>query len=146
MRWEDFRRSDNVEDMRESGGGYGGGGGFPIGGGGLGIGTILVLGVLGWALGIDPRLLIGGAEILTGGNQRYEQPYQEPRGREPAQRGAPADEAGGFVAAVLGNTEDVWGDVFRESGRRYQPPRLRLFAGAVQGGCGFAQAAMGPFY
>ena len=56
MRWEDFRRSDNIEDMRESGGGYGGGGGFPIGGGGLGIGTILVLGVLGWALGIDPRL------------------------------------------------------------------------------------------
>ena len=148
MRWEDFRRSENVEDARDSGGGYGGGGGFPIGGGGLGIGTVLILGVVGWALGIDPSLLIGGAEILTGGgNQsRYEQPYREPRGREPTQRGAPTDQAGGFVAAVLGNTEDVWGDVFRESGQRYRPPKLRLFAGSVQGGCGFAQAAMGPFY
>ena len=147
MRWEDFRRSDNVEDARDGGGGFGGGGGFPIGGGGgLGIGTVVVLGILGWAFGIDPAILIGGAEILTGGNQRQEQPYREPRGREPAQRGAPTDEAGGFVAAVLGNTEDVWGDIFRESGQRYRAPKLRLFAGSVQGGCGFAQAAMGPFY
>ena len=65
MRWEDFRRSDNVEDVRGEGG-FGGGGGFPIpgGGGGLGIGTIIVLGLIGWALGIDPRILIGGAEIF----------------------------------------------------------------------------------
>ena len=74
MRWDDFRRSDNVDDRREdggggfdTGGGLGGGFGLPTGGGGLGIGTILVLGLLGWALGIDPRILIGGAEILTGG-------------------------------------------------------------------------------
>ncbi|MGE3150030.1 MAG: neutral zinc metallopeptidase [Pseudorhodoplanes sp.] len=146
MRWEDFRRSDNVEDYRDSGGGFGRGGGFPVGGGGLGIGTVVVLGLLGWALGIDPSLLIGGAEILTGGGQRYEQPYREPRGREPAQRGAPTDESGSFVAAVLGNTEDVWQDIFRESGQAYRAPRLRLYAGAIQGGCGMAQAAMGPFY
>ncbi len=147
MRWEDFRRSENVEDDRDGGGGFGGGGGFPIGGG-LGIGTVIVLGILGWALGIDPSLLIGGAEVLTGGGSqaRYEQPYREPRGREPAQRGAPSDQAGDFVAAVLGNTEDVWGDVFRESGQRYRPPKLRLYAGSIQGGCGMAQAAMGPFY
>ena len=66
MRWEDFRRSDNVEDDRGGGGGFGGGGGgFPMGGGGLGIGTVVVLGILGWALGIDPRLLIGGAGPTT---------------------------------------------------------------------------------
>ena len=65
MRWEDFRRSDNVEDVRGEGG-FGGGGGFslPGGGGGLGIGTIIVLGLLAWALGIDPRVLIGGAEVF----------------------------------------------------------------------------------
>ena len=69
MRWDDFRRSDNVEDDR-GGGGFGGGGGgfgFPVGGGGLGIGTVVVLGLIGWALGIDPGLLISGAQILTGG-------------------------------------------------------------------------------
>ena len=61
MRWEDFRRSDNIEDERDgsSGGGMPGGG---FGGGGrLGIGTVIVLGLVGWALGIDPSILIGGA-------------------------------------------------------------------------------------
>ncbi len=150
MRWEDFRRSDNVEDARGESGGFGGGGGggigLPGGGGGLGIGTIVILGLIGWALGIDPRLLIGGAEILTRGGPGgpgYEQPYQAPRSPRTA---APSDDAGGFVAAVLGNTEDTWSDIFRESGQRYRPPKLRLFSGAIQGGCGFAQAAMGPFY
>ncbi len=54
MRWDDFRRSDNVEDDR--GGGGGGGIGIPGGGGGLGIGTVIVLGLIGWALGIDPSV------------------------------------------------------------------------------------------
>ncbi|HVY00060.1 MAG TPA: neutral zinc metallopeptidase [Pseudorhodoplanes sp.] len=145
MRWEDFRRSDNVEDMRDESGGIGGGGfGLPVGGGGIGIGTIVVLGLIGWALGIDPRLLIGGAEILSGrGGPGMETQYQP---RTTPRSGTPSDDAGGFVAAVLGNTEDTWQDIFRESGQRYRAPRLRLFSGAIQGGCGFAQAAMGPFY
>ncbi len=151
MRWDDFRRSDNVEDNRgdDGGGGFGGGGGggfgIPIGGGGLGIGTIVVLGLIGWAFGIDPSILIGGAEILTGngGTQpRYEQPAQ----RAPTHTGAPTDEAGQFVSAVLGNTEDTWQSIFQERGQQYKPPRLRLFSGAIQGGCGMAQSAMGPFY
>ncbi|MCK9908912.1 neutral zinc metallopeptidase [Microbacteriaceae bacterium K1510] len=145
MRWDDFRRSDNVEDDRGGGGGGfgGGGGGLPIGGGGLGIGTIVVLGLIGWALGIDPSLLIGGAEVLSGGNNnaRYEQPAPSN-----TQRGTPNDQMGQFVAAVLGNTEDVWTKIFQESGQTYRAPRLRLFSGAEQGGCGMAQAAMGPFY
>lgn len=71
MRYDDFRRSDDIEDRRDdSGGGGGGGFGIPMGGGGgLGIGTVIVLGLLGYAFGIDPRILIGGAEILTGGGQ-----------------------------------------------------------------------------
>ena len=70
MRYDDFRRSDDIEDRRDEGGGGGGGGfGIPMGGGGLGIGTVIVLGLLGYVFGIDPRLLIGGAEILTGGGQ-----------------------------------------------------------------------------
>src|SRR5258707_6256752 len=70
MRYDDFRRSDDIEDRRgDDGGGMGGGGGFgiPMGGGGLGIGTIIILGLVGYAFGIDPRILIRGAEILTRG-------------------------------------------------------------------------------
>jgi len=52
MRWDDFRRSSNIEDRR---GDPSSGGGFGARGGGLGIGTIVVLGLVGWALGIDPR-------------------------------------------------------------------------------------------
>ena len=144
MRWDDFRRSDNVEDDREGGGGPGGGFGLPIGSGGLGIGAVLVLGVIGWALGIDPSLLIGGAEILTGGGSGYQQqqPYRQPA----PSTGAPSDRTGEFVAAVLGNTEDVWTEIFRASGMQYRPVPLRLYRGGEEGGCGFAQAAMGPFY
>ena len=144
MRWDDFRRSDNIEDDRGAGGGFGGGGGSGIqfGGGGLGIGTVIVLGLIGWALGIDPSVLIGGAEMVSRGGSHYQQPSQ------PANRrvGAPSDATGQFVAAVLGNTEDVWGEIFRAGGQQYRAPRLRLFTGSEQGGCGFAQAAMGPFY
>jgi predicted metalloprotease len=141
MRWDDFRRSDNVEDDR-GGGGFGGGGvGIPVGGGGLGIGTVIVLGLIGWALGIDPSVLIGGAELVNSG-RHYQQPYQPNASRT----GAPKDQMGDFVAAVLGNSEDTWTEIFKNGGQQYSVPRLRLFSGSEQGGCGFAQAAMGPFY
>jgi predicted metalloprotease len=146
MRWDDFRRSDNIDDDRDGGGGFGGGGGgfgLPVGGGGLGIGTIVVLGLVGWALGIDPSILIGGAEIIQGGGSHYQQPYQPTR---PARQGAPTDQAGQFVAAVLGNTEDVWGDVFKAAGQTYRAPRLVLFSGVARSACGMAQSATGPFY
>jgi len=53
---------------------------------------------------------------------------------------------GQFVSAVLGSTETVWTDIFAQTGRTYKPPTLVMFSGAIQSGCGFAQAAMGPFY
>jgi len=142
MRWDDFRRSDNVEDDRGGGGGYAGGGGFSLpGGGGLGIGTLIVLGLIGWATGIDPSILIGGAQIINGGSH-----YQQQSRPVNRRTGTPTDQTGQFVAAVLGNTEDTWGEIFQASGQNYNAPRLRLYAGGEQGGCGFAQATMGPFY
>ena len=146
MRWDDFRRSDNVEDDRGGGGFGGGNGGFglPVGGGGLGIGTVVVLGLIGWALGIDPSLLISGAEMVNNGrqSQQYEQ-----RVDRPAQRtGAPTDQMGNFVAAVLGNTEDTWIKVFQDANQQYRAPRLRLFTGQVSSACGMASSASGPFY
>src|SRR3954468_13118879 len=152
MRWDDFRRSDNIEDDRDSGGGFGGGfggpgGGFglPMGGGGLGIGTIIVLGLVGYAFGIDPRILIGGAEILTGGNQGPS--YQTDRRSGPAKSGAPKDEMGSMISGVLGEIDDRWEEIFKSSGQSYTGPRIVLFRNATNGGrCGMAQAAMGPFY
>ena len=142
MRWDDFRRSDNVEDDRGGGGGYAGGGGFSLpGGGGLGIGTLIVLGLIGWATGIDPSILIGGAQIINGGSH-----YQQQSRPVNRRTGTPTDQTGQFVAAVLGNTEDTWGEIFQAGGQQYNAPRLRLYAGGEQGGCGFAQATMGPFY
>src|SRR6478672_12166597 len=116
MRYDDFRRSDDIEDRRDDGGGgMGGGMGIPMGGGGLGIGTVIVLGLLGYAFGIDPRILIGGAEILTGGGQAPT--YQTDRQSSGAQtkRGAPTDEMGSMIAGILGEIDDRWSEIFQAS-------------------------------
>ena len=142
MQYDDLPESSNVEDRRGEGPAAGGGfGGIPGGFGGLSIGTVLFLGVIGWALGIDPRLLIGGAEILTHEQPRMNQPSQ------PRQTGSPADETGRFVSRVLGSTEAVWKDIFAKDRATYKPATLVLFSGATDArSCGGAQAAMGPFY
>src|SRR3954462_4477754 len=102
MRWEDLPESQNVEDRRgEDGGGGGGfggsfGGGLPGGAGGLSIGTVLVLGLIGWATGIDPSFLIGTLDSVTRNQPRVEQ-------TQPSRPGAsPKDESGRFVTRVLG--------------------------------------------
>jgi uncharacterized protein len=133
MKWQDFGRSDNVEDRRgQTGGGM-------AGKGGLGIGTMVVLGLLGWALGIDPRLLIGGAEMVN---------KMRPGAQTSAtQTGTPSDDMGQFVAAVLAANETVWSEVLpREKGVPYVKPKLVLYSGRTASGCGGAQSAMGPFY
>ncbi len=75
MRWEDARRSDNIEDRRGDEYADAGGGGGPMmgGAGHLGLGTMVILGVIAYALGIDPRILIGGAEMLNNfrGSTKY---------------------------------------------------------------------------
>lgn len=138
MRWDDYRQSDNLEDRR-GGGSFAG---LPGGRGGIGIGTMVVLGLLGWALGIDPRLLIGGAEVIgnMGGGRA---PTQESR----PSSGPPKDELGRFISTTLALNEDIWSQVLpQQANRRYEPPRLVLFSGVDRSGCGTAQAAMGPFY
>src|SRR6266850_4457622 len=139
MRYDDFRRSDDIDDRRgDDGGGAGGGGGFglPMGGGGLGIGTVIVLGLLGYAFGIDPRILIGGAEILTGGgSQAPSVQTDRPSGQRKA--GAPTDEMGSMISGILGEIDDRWSDIFAANGRMYKGPRIVLFRNATNGGrCG----------
>jgi predicted metalloprotease len=138
MRTDDFRPSDNVEDDREASASRGG---MPGGGGALGIGTVIIIGLISWYFGIDPSVLLNGAQILTGGS-----PTEQTAPAPPVTAGTPADPTGKFVALVLGDTEDRWKEIFTAQGRSYRPPRLRLFSGAEQGACGLAQSAMGPFY
>jgi predicted metalloprotease len=129
-------KSDRIEDRR------GGLSRFPGGRGGLGIGTIVVLGLIGWALGIDPRVLIEGAETISGKDRARQ---QSDAGSTPS-TGAPSDGMGQFVSAVLGSTEAQWTAIFAQAGKRYEPPPLVMFSGATKSGCGLAQSAMGPFY
>src|SRR6476659_7279080 len=139
MRLDQLPRSDNVEARRGEGGGFR----IPGGRGGMGIGTIVILGLLGWWLGIDPSILIGGADILTGGGRSQQQQQQE---SQETRTGAPSDQMAQFVSAVLGGTEAQWQKIFAAAGKTYQAPTLVMFSGATRSGCGFAQSAMGPFY
>jgi predicted metalloprotease len=126
MRWQGRRQSKNVEDRRSmSGPALAGGGGI--------LGLILVLVVI--FLGGDPRPLL-----------------QEMQNNPPGQQAGPAqvdpaeDQLAQFVSVVLADTEDVWGQLFREMGTEYREPKMVLFRGSVQSACGFQSAATGPFY
>jgi predicted metalloprotease len=132
MRIEDQRRSDRIEDRRAIRSPMGRG----IAGGGIGI---VVIALIAMFFGIDPSVVMQGAErasVATAPRQAPVQPGQPSR----------EDKMADFVAAVLGSTEDVWTDVFARGGRGYQKPVLVLFSRTVQSACGFAQAAVGPFY
>jgi len=138
MEYEGRRESDNVEDRR--------GTGMPVRGMavGGGIGSILLV-VLALALGIDPRVILGpGGQGGPGGPPGANGPVE----RDPNAPVDPAEEqAKKFVSVVLADTEDVWHALFpKEFGKQYRDPKLVLFSGQVQSGCGVAGAAMGPFY
>jgi hypothetical protein len=136
MRMDGQEESSNVEDVRGMGGG---GGGFGFGGGrSIGIGTVAVALIAGWIFGINPLTILG----LAGGGAPTEQ--TAPQGPLPP---PPAnDPQAQFVSKVLRSTEDVWTEVFREGGGRYQAPKLVLYRGSWPTACGQGQAAMGPFY
>ncbi len=139
MRWEDERQSDNVEDRRGQGGGFGGVG---MRRGGIGIGAIILALVGGWLLGINPLEILGLVGGIDGG-----QVVQAPAPPASGQHGvSPTDPGGRFVSTVLASTEDTWTEVFRKGGAKYRPPKLVMFSGATQTACGLGQSAAGPFY
>ncbi|MEO8305076.1 MAG: neutral zinc metallopeptidase [Betaproteobacteria bacterium] len=151
MRWGDFRRSDNVEDRGEgsSGGGFPGGGGIKLGGGAL---VVVVIASL--LFGVNPLEMIGmiegGAPVAPQGSPAPAPPgygpQQAPTPGQPRAPTAKQDPSKDFVAAILGDTEDVWSSVFKSMGARYEPPRLILFRNTTASACGRASAASGPFY
>jgi predicted metalloprotease len=131
MRWQDLRRSSNVEDR----GGTFGGGGLRIGGGGIGGLGAIGLVVLGLLFGFDPSILLQDDSPAGYSDATQQQPQS-----------AAEREMRDFVSAVLGSTEETWHDILRRNGRTYEEPHLVIYSGAVRSACGFGQAAMGPFY
>ncbi|ALK96629.1 metalloprotease [Massilia sp. WF1] len=132
MRWQGDEQSNNVEDRR----GGGGGGGFGIGGGTVGIGTIVIALIGSWFFGVSPSTILS---LLSGGSPAQ---VQQAPSHPPAN-----DQETQFVRTVLRYTETTWTQIFKANGATYTPPILVLYDGRTPTqGCGTGQAAVGPFY
>lgn len=149
MRLDDQQRSDNIEDRRGQRGGGGGGGGM---GGGIisligsrfGIGGLIVVGLLFFLAPAPVKQMLLG--LIGGGGGQVTS--------EPGKTGAPTDQAGSNISAVLGSTEEFWSKMFASGAmahygsndRQYTPTKLVLFSGQTGTQCGTGTAAVGPFY
>ncbi len=126
MLWKGQRQSSNVEDRRGSTGRK-----VAVGGG---LGAVVVTIII----------------LLLGGNPEDALQNLAPTGLSTTEQTqaltAEDQEMGEFVSVVLADTEDVWNELFRRSGRQYREPRLVLFTDSTESACGFAQTASGPFY
>ena len=148
MRLDDYRTSDNVQDDRGNGGGFGFGGGGGFGGfGGLIFGLVLSRFGIGGVL----ILLVGYCALSTlgGGGSSYGVGGQAVAPHQAAQAGGGsvcASGVGRFSCQVLASTEDTWSAIFARQGQRYTPTTLVFYTRGDQSGCGLAQSAMGPFY
>jgi uncharacterized protein len=137
MRQDDGRESENIEDRRSMGVGRGlGRRGFP--GGGLGIAAVAVVALM---LGVDPRIIFTAVGYLS--SNTAPAPTQS---SGPVRTSPQEEQMKKFMSVVLADTEDTWGQIFQQAGSHYEQPKLVLFTGQVQSACGYAQAAMGPFY
>jgi len=142
MKWKDSRRSTNVEDRRESSGG--GSGGLPSMGSVMMIWplikpllrtklgwAIIALGILAYMNGINPLAILGLEEQRT-------TIHTTDKEKE--------NEQAAFISAVLGDTEEVWKEILPQYHMHYKDPKIVLYRGSTQSGCGYASAQMGPFY
>lgn len=128
MRLDGRRESTNVDDRRRSGGGKKAG---------IGIGGLVIAALITWMMGGNPLSVLTQADL---GEMLTEQSggSYEPTAEEEA--------LAKFSKQILAGTEDVWTQEFKKMGRTYRAPRLVLFHGSVQSGCGGASSQMGPFY
>jgi predicted metalloprotease len=135
MRWRTGRRSANIEDRRGASVGMRMPGGRAGRAGGLGGIGIIIIALIAIFLGIDPSFLFQGGSV-----------QQIPYGESQAPPSASEEELKEFASVVLADTEETWHAIFERFDRTYQEPVVVLFSGAVNSACGFANAAVGPFY
>lgn len=130
MQLDGRRQSTNVDDRR--------GRGTVAKAGGLGLGGLIIVGLITLLMGGDPSQVIdvvsqmqSGTEVVSGGD--YTPTAEE-------------EELAIFAKKILAGTEDIWSSIFAQYGKTYEAPRLVLFSGSVQSGCGGATSSSGPFY
>ena len=128
MRLDGRRESSNVDDRRRSGGGKKAG---------IGIGGLVIAALITWMMGGNPLSVLTQADLGSMLTEQSGGSY-EPSAEEEA--------LAKFSKQILAGTEDVWTQEFKKMGRTYRAPRLVLFHGSVQSGCGGASSQMGPFY
>lgn len=128
MNLEGRRESTNVDDRR---------GKKVAAGVGLGLGGTIIVGLIALMMGRNPVEVLQTVSKMNGGGTTTETNYQ-PTAEE--------QELATFAKKILAGTEDVWTAEFKKMGREYIPPKLVLFSGAVQSGCGNATSSTGPFY
>jgi predicted metalloprotease len=140
MRWDDSDQSDNVEDRRSSSGGGGGRRGMPS------MSTMMFLWPIiqrllktkfGWAIiGIGAVAYFSGFNPLSSLTRGASAPVNQKADDKQAR----------FISTVLNDTEEVWKTIFKQHGATYREPKMVLYRGSTQSGCGHASAQMGPFY
>ncbi|MBR4001700.1 MAG: zinc metallopeptidase [Bacteroidales bacterium] len=133
MRLDGRRESSNVDDRR--------GRSTATTVGGIGLGGLLIIGVISLLLGKNPLQALQTVQEIQetmGGVTTSQDSNWQPSAQE--------QELAQFASRILAGTEDVWTEIFRQNGRTYEPPKLVLFSGAVQSGCGGATSSSGPFY
>ena len=132
MRWKGHRKSTRIDDRRGRGG--------VVKGGAKLSGTMIVIALIyAVVTGQNPLSLLGNIMQQGGGTQQ--QKVQIPR-----QQSAAEAESAEFSSVIFASTEDIWTQLFRQSGQTYQPPTMVLFDGQVQSRCGINSEAVGPFY
>ena len=127
MRLTGRRESSNVDDRRRRGGGKKAG---------IGIGGLVIAALITWMMGGNPLSVLNQVDlgsVMAGQETAYEPTAEE-------------EALAKFSKQILAGTEDVWAQEFKKMGRTYEPPRLVLFTGSVQSGCGGATSSSGPFY
>jgi predicted metalloprotease len=132
MKLDGRRESSNVDDRRRSGL-------SSAGIGGIGIGGLVIAALITWVMGGNPLDVV--QTVATQQMTNVTTQTEGDREFTPEEQ-----ELAKFSSQILAGTEDVWTEVFKEMGREYVPPRMVLYTGSVQTGCGNGQSAMGPFY
>ncbi|MBO7117452.1 MAG: zinc metallopeptidase [Bacteroidales bacterium] len=133
MKLDGRRESSNVDDRR--------GRSTATTVGGIGLGGIIIVGLISLLLGKNPLQALQTVQEIQetmGGVTTSQDPNWQPSEQE--------QELAQFASRILAGTEDVWTEIFRQNGRTYEAPKLVLFSGAVQSGCGGATSSSGPFY
>ena len=144
MKWEDLGRSSNVEDFRMKGSSRGVGGR-----GSLRLVFMLVRFLLRTKIGrivLVIGLIMGTISHFLGYSPLSLLETTSTQKRAPQVISAEDNRSAAFVSAVLGQTEQIWGELFKRDGKRYEEPKLVLFRGGVKSGCGYASSQTGPFY